>query len=95
MLKNAKRKGSRAELRAAKILEAAGYSCTKAGGSLGMFDVIALGPRDVRAIQVKSGGEYCSRIERELMQECVTSPDVVKEIWRFPDRCREPLIERL
>jgi hypothetical protein len=34
-----KRKGSRAELRCIRILEAAGYCCTKAGGSLGVFDV--------------------------------------------------------
>lgn len=96
MLKNAKAKGSRAELRAVRILEAAGYSCTKAGGSLGMFDVIAIGPMDVRCLQVKAGdGNYCSKVERELMRECVVPPNVSVEIWRFPDRCREPLIERL
>ena len=50
-----KAKGSRAERRAIRILEAAGYTCTKAGGSLGVFDVIAIGPRDIRAIQVKAG----------------------------------------
>ena len=55
---NAKAKGTRAERRAMRLLEAAGYSCTKAGGSLGLFDVIAIGPRDVRLVQVKSGGEY-------------------------------------
>ena len=95
MLKNAKAKGTRAERRAVRILEAAGYSCTKAGGSLGMFDVIALGPQDIRCLQVKSGGEYCSKIEKELMRECSVPPNVSREIWRFPDRCKEPLIERL
>jgi len=96
VLKNAKAKGSRAELRAVRILEAAGYSCTKAGGSLGMFDVIAIGPQDIRCLQVKAGdGNYCSKIERELMRECARPPNMSVEIWRFPDRCREPLIERL
>jgi Holliday junction resolvase len=95
MLKNAKAKGTRAELRAMRILELAGYACVKAGGSLGMFDVIALGPQDVRCLQVKSGGEYCSHVEREKMRECTLPPNVSREIWRFPDRCLEPLIERL
>ncbi len=96
MLKNAKAKGSRAELRAVRILERAGYACTKAGGSLGMFDVIAIGPQDIRCLQVKAGdGNYCSKVERELMRECAVPANVSVEIWRFPDRCREPLIERL
>ena len=47
---NHKAKGSRAERRAIRILEAAGYLCTKAGGSLGLFDVIAIGPCDVRCL---------------------------------------------
>lgn len=57
---NSKAKGARAERRAMRLLEAAGYCCTKAGGSLGLFDVIAVGARDVRLVQVKSGGEYLS-----------------------------------
>jgi Holliday junction resolvase len=51
---NGKAKGSRAERRAIRILEAAGYVCTKAGGSLGPSDVIGIGPSDVRCIQVKA-----------------------------------------
>ncbi len=37
---NAKAKGTRAERRVVRLLEAAGYCCTKAGGSLGLFDVM-------------------------------------------------------
>lgn len=95
MLKNAKAKGTRAELRAVRILERAGYNCTKAGGSLGMFDVIGIGAQDIRCLQVKAGGEYCSKVERELMRECARPPNMSVEIWRFPDRCKDPLIERL
>lgn len=95
MLKNPKRKGARAERRAIAILEAAGYVCTKAGGSLGVFDVIGIGAQDVRCIQVKSGGTYCSALERERLQLFAAPPNVSREIWRFPDRCRSPLIERL
>lgn len=93
---NAKAKGTRAEHRAMRILEAVGYYCVRAGGSLGMFDVIAIGPRDVRCIQVKAGdGNYCSKIEREMMRDCRMLEACSREIWRFPDRCREPLIEVL
>jgi Holliday junction resolvase len=88
-----KAKGSRAERRAIRILEAAGYCCTKAGGSLGVFDVIALGPQGVRAIQVKSGSARLSAIEREAIHGLLLHPIVQREYWRFPDYCRQPLIE--
>ena len=90
-----KRKGSRAELKCIRILETAGYCCTKAGGSLGIFDVIALGPRDVRAIQVKSGTARLSAIEREQMLATEVPPNCTREYWRFPDYARQPLIEIL
>jgi Holliday junction resolvase len=92
---NTKAKGSRAERRAVKILEAAGYLCTKAGGSLGVFDVIAIGSLDVRCLQVKSGGEYLSGVEREQIEELRLPRNCSREVWRFPDRCRDPLIERI
>jgi Holliday junction resolvase len=90
-----KRKGSRAELRCIRILEAAGYCCTKAGGSLGVFDVIALGPVNVRAIQVKAGTARLSGLEREAIGQVTVPANCSKEYWRFPDYCREPLIEVL
>ena len=90
-----KRKGTRAEHRAIRILQAAGYVCTRAGGSLGLFDVIAIGPTDIRCVQVKSGGEYLSGIEREQIQQLNVPRNVSRECWRFPDHCREPLIERI
>lgn len=58
---NAAHKGRRTEHRARAILEAAGYVCTRAGGSLGLFDMIAVGPQDVRLIQVKAGGASGNR----------------------------------
>ena len=92
---NTKAKGARGERRAIALLEAAGYCCTKAGGSLGLFDVVAVGPADVKLIQVKSGGEYLSGLEREAMTALAVPASCVRECWRFPDRCRAPLIERL
>jgi Holliday junction resolvase len=78
-----------------QILQDAGYVCTRAGASLGMFDVVALGPVDIRCIQVKSGGQYLSAIEREQITGLAVPANVSRECWRFPDRCRAPLIERL
>ena len=69
--------------------------CTKAGGSLGVFDVIASGALDVRCLQVKAGGEYLSGVEREQIRALIVPANVTRECWRFPDRCRAPLIERL
>ena len=87
---NCKRKGTRAEHRAMRILECAGYVCTRASASLGLFDVIAIGPDDVRLVQVKAGSSYLSTVEREQIQLLRVPPNVTKESWRFPDRCREP-----
>lgn len=95
MLKNAKRKGSRAELKAIAILQAAGYCCTRAGGSLGMFDVIALGKQGTRAIQVKCGGARLSPLEREQIKALDLAPSITREYWRFLDYARAPIIEVL
>jgi Holliday junction resolvase len=91
-----KRKGSRAELRCIRILEAAGYVCTKAGGSLGLFDIIAIGARDVRCIQVKCGKRpYLAPLEREAIGLLAVPENCSKELWKLPDYCRQPLIEIL
>lgn len=95
MLKNPKAKGARAERRTIKVLEAVGYLCLKAGGSLGVFDVVAIGAADLRCIQVKAGSQYCSAIEREQLELLTLPAWATKEIWRWPDRAREPRIERI
>jgi hypothetical protein len=78
-----------------RLLEASGYICTKAGGSLGLFDVVAIGAEDVRLLQVKSGGASLSRKDRARLQALDVPANTTREVWRFPDRCRAPLIERL
>jgi|SRR5262245_5963586 len=91
---NSKAKGSRTEHKARRILESAGYTVLKAGGSLGLFDLVALGPSDVKCVQVKANG-YVSAVEREQLALVVVPANVSKEIWRFKDRVKDPLIERL
>jgi hypothetical protein len=91
---HAKRKGARGELKAKRRLEAQGYAVIKAGGSLGCFDLVALGPQDVRCVQVKCNG-YASKAERAAMLEAPLPPNASREIWRWLDHAREPLVERL
>lgn len=97
MIKNAKRKGSRAEHRCMRILEDAGYRCTRAAASLGLVDVIAVGPTGTRCVQVKAGTKYLSGVEREQLTEWARTlpPTTSVELWRFPDRCHQPITEVL
>ena len=93
---NCKAKGSRKERAAARALETVGYVVTKAGGSLGLFDLVAVGPRDVKLIQVKAGkAPYLSGVEREQITALVVPPTCSKECWRYVDGRREPVIEVL
>ncbi len=93
---NAKAKGSRAERRVITALEAAGYCCTRAAGSLGVWDVIAIGAHDIRLVQVKAGDRcQVSPAEKEQMQLFVAPPNASREIWRYFDRAKAPSIERL
>ncbi len=91
---NAKAKGARRERQARTILETAGYFVVKAGGSLGIFDLVALGPAGARLIQVKSN-EKPRPAERERLELFPHLPYCSKELWIFHDRVREPAIEVL
>lgn len=88
---NAKAKGNRQEHRAMKILEAAGYACTRAAASLGVFDIVAISGQGVRLIQVKSNRPPCPA-EREAIELFPVPPNASKEIWVFRDRQRAPII---
>jgi Holliday junction resolvase len=92
---NAKRKGTHAEHRARRILEADGFRVYRSGGSLGEFDLLAFNSVSARLIQVKCGTKYLSGVEREQIALLKFMPGVTKECWRFPPRARRPLIEVL
>jgi len=89
---NTKAKGSRRERQARVILETAGYYVVKAGGSLGIFDLVALGPQGARLVQVKSN-EKPRPAERERLELFPRYPYTSKEVWVFYDRQKEPAIE--
>lgn len=50
----AKRKGTRNEHRSIVLLEHAGYRCSRSAASLGVWDIIGIGPVDVVLVQVKT-----------------------------------------
>ena len=95
-MKNPKQKGSRNERKAKAILERAGYACTKSGGSLGAFDIIAENPLGVRHVQVKSN-RIPDPIERETMagMKAQLPSNSTIEFWVFYDGQAEPRIEFL
>jgi hypothetical protein len=51
---NTKAKGRRNEYRSMRILESAGYACTREVASLGVFDVIGIESADCICLQVKT-----------------------------------------
>lgn len=92
---NAAHKGRRAEHRARALLEAAGFEVCRAAGSKGPADLVAWDRTSVRFISVKSGTKYASAAEREALTMLLRPVNASVEIWRFPDRCAAPVIERL
>lgn len=93
---NTKAKGSRNERKTKEILERAGYSVTKSGASLGVFDLIAENPLGIRHVQVKSN-RTPDPVEREdMMQMRQRLPaNSTVEYWVFYDGDSKPRIEFL
>lgn len=71
------------------LMEAAGYSCTKAGASLGVFDIIAIGSIDIVLLQVKSN-EWPRSAEMETIKNFVAPHNAKKLVHRWRDRQRLP-----
>jgi len=89
---NAKSKGDRNERRTMRYLEALGYACTRAAASLGVFDVVAVGPRDVKLLQVKSN-RWPGSVEMEAIELFACPSSCTKEIWRWNDHARQPVVK--
>ena len=92
---NTAHKGRRAEHRARALLEAAGFAVCRAAGSKGPADLVAWDTTSIKFISIKSGTKYATALEREALQYLPRPANASIENWRFPDRCRAPLIERL
>ncbi len=92
---NTSAKGRKAEWKARALLEAAGFEVCRAAGSKGPADLVAWDSTSIRLISVKSGTKYASAIEREALAMLLRPANASVEIWRFPNRCHEPIVERL
>jgi len=77
-------KSSRKEHRSMQLLEASGYACTRAAASLGVFDIVAIGPTEVVLCQVKSR-DWPGTVEMEAIRNFVCPPFCRKDIHRFRD----------
>ena len=79
------RKGAKAERRAKRELEAKGYVVTRAAGSKGGADLIAV---LVRQIQVKAGPPKAWTAELDDMEAGLPSaPGMTRELWHWVDGC--------
>ena len=103
-----KKKGSRLELKTKSILEKEGYLVTKSGGSLGLFDLVAMKKfaHKIRFIHelglptltpnwrlIQVKANYCSVKERKEIKNLIVPIYTQKEIWVWKDRKKDPDIE--
>lgn len=92
---NTSHKGRRAEHRARALLEASGFQVCRAAGSKGPADLVAWDSTTIRFVSVKAGTKYASAAERATLSMMPRPTGSSVEVWRFPDRCAAPAIERL
>jgi hypothetical protein len=88
-LKNPKAKGSRCEHKSMALLEEQGYFVTKSGASLGVWDLVAIGPVDMVVVQVKSNA-WPGIPEMEALRRFQCPPNCKKLVHRWRDWQREP-----
>ena len=91
---NAKAKGNRSEHKSIKLLEAAGYRCTRAAASLGVFDVVAISRTDILLVQCKTN-EWPRAIELEAIRLFPAPPNCRKLIHRWKDRQPMPDVKEV
>jgi hypothetical protein len=88
---NAKRKGTRNEHKSIRILENAGYACTRAAASLGRFDIVGVSSTDVVLVQVKTNGNP-RPAEREALQLFQAPVNCRKLLHVWHDHKRTPVV---
>jgi Holliday junction resolvase len=91
---NCKAKGSRRERQTIELLHAQGYACTKSGGSLGVFDVIAVGPADILLIQCKSN-RWPSSAEMIAIASFAAPSSCRRIVHRWRDRATAPDVREI
>jgi Holliday junction resolvase len=89
-----KRKGTRNEHRSIELLETMGYRCTRAAASLGVWDIVGIGPKDIVLCQVKSN-RWPGSVEMKGLQDFQAPRNCHKLIHRWCDRQLEPDVVEL
>ena len=89
------RRGREREYQTQRLLEKAGYATMRSAGSHSPIDIVAFNPNGLRLIQVKLNSAQVSGVEREILKNLPRPSNCTVEIWRWKDRVREPLIERI
>jgi Holliday junction resolvase len=91
---NGKAKGTRNEHRSIALLEASGYRCTRAAGSLGAWDIIGISATGVLLLQVKTR-DWPGTVEMETLANFPAPWNVVKLIHRWRDRQKLPDVKEV
>ncbi len=93
-IRNAKAKGTKNEHRSMRLLERAGYYCTRAAASLGAWDLVAISSTDVVLVQVKTR-DWPGAIEMETLQGFRVPPNCRRLVHRWRDRQRVPDVREI
>lgn len=91
---SSKAKGTRNEHRSIRLLESAGYQCTRAAASLGAWDIIGIGSIDVVLVQVKTR-DWPGTVEMETLKLFQAPPFARKLVHRWRHRQRLPDVREL
>jgi Holliday junction resolvase len=91
---NTKAKGTKNEHRSIRLLEIAGYHCTRSAASLGAWDIVGIGSTDLVLVQVKTR-DWPSSVEMEAMKLFPAPPFARKLIHRWRIRQRLPDVREL
>jgi Holliday junction resolvase len=86
-----KRKGTKNEHRSMRLLEASGYSVTRAAASLGAWDLVGISATDFVVVQVKSNRPP-SPAERETLTLFACPPNCRRILHIWYDRERMPRV---
>jgi len=86
------KKGKYYERKSRKLLEEEGYYVVTSAGSKGIWDLVAIGEKDIRVIQVKCNS-VVSKIEKKRMIEFFCPDNVKREIWIFHQKSNGYLLD--
>lgn len=86
---SSKAKSTRNEHGSMAVLQAAGYNCTRAAASPGVWDIIGIGSTDAVLVQVKTR-DWPGAAETETLRLFAAPANARKLVHRWRDRQRLP-----